>query len=219
MDDETGTAEREAERQDALIVEIASLAREFAKRFTTKGVKDLTQDVVLECLTLLREDRWPDTESLPSLINSIVKRRVLNRDKRARRRAAREEGYDPELEPADPAWVSPLQTLENEEVMAACSAALRRLPRAPELVYTIIRRDGVSPAEAAVRLGISPHAVRAHLRRAERAIRAELLALGLMPEGTQARTDVLLKAKADVPTVLKRRAQGGRRVERANERR
>jgi hypothetical protein len=67
------------------------------------------------------------------------------------------------------------------------------------------------------RLGISVDAVGSHLRRAECAIRAELVALDLMPNGTLAPIRMLLDAQAQVPAVRKRRAQTRRRAERASE--
>jgi RNA polymerase sigma factor (sigma-70 family) len=217
MDQDTRSAQRETDWQDALIVEIAALAREFAEQFAEEDAEDLAQDVVLECLMLLRENRWPGAESLPSLLNRIVDRRAFDRDEREQNAAEREEDYGPDSHPADRTWMDPLQTLENNEVMAACRDALRQLSPTSARVYTVVRRDGLSRSEAAAELGISVDAVGSHLRRAECAIRAELLALDLMPNGTLAPIGMLLDAQAQVPAVRKRRAQATRRAERAAE--
>jgi hypothetical protein len=77
-------------------------------------------------------------------------------------------------------------------------------------VYSKVRDDGLSPSEVAEELELTAHSVRVHLRRAERAIRAELVALDLMPEGTEAPRRMLL----DVPAVRRRRAHAKRRTER-----
>jgi hypothetical protein len=113
--------------------------------------------------------------------------------------------------------MSPLQTLESSEVMAACRDALRQLPPKSARVYTVVRQEGLSLGDAAIELGISADAVGSHLRRAECAIRAELLALGLMPIGTLAPIGMLLDAQAQAPMVRKRRARATRRAERAEE--
>ncbi len=214
MDQETGSAQREADRQDALIVEIAALAGQFATQFARSDeADDVAEEVVLECLELIRGNAWPAVKSLPSFVNRIVARRVFDHAEREQNSVDRDAEYGPALHPSNFGRLSPLEELEAAEVMAACREALAHVRPAAAAVYVAVRDQGMSTSEAAEALALSANAVRAHLRRAELAIRAELLALGLMPEGTRASEGLLLAAWGHVPAVLRRRAQEARRRE------
>ena len=67
--------------------------------------------------------------------------------------------------------------LDRAALADAARSELRRLPPRQREVFALADLDDVPPSEIALRLGMNPITVRAHLFRARRAIRARLLAL------------------------------------------
>ena len=94
---------------------------------------------------------------------------ALNQLRSGRRRAAREEKVSTRPEPlADVADV----VVSNED-RDRLRAALARLPRT-QAVALVLRHNGLSYAEVAAALGLSPGSVGTTVRRAESALRKEL---------------------------------------------
>jgi len=217
MDGVTQIGDGETERQDALVLEIAALAREFALQFARRSqVDDVVQNVVLECLVLIRTGRWPVASSLPSLLNRIVRRRTYDQILRRRRATMREKQHSSAIRPADPSGMSPLLEMENAEVMAACEEALAHMRANPAAIYRAVRQEGWSTREVAKRLKLSVNSVSAHLRRADRGVRSELLALDLMPETTRASAGLLFAALGAVPAVRERRMRDSEQRQKAD---
>lgn len=209
MDERNVSAKREAELQQDLVREISELALEFARQFTTpEEEEDLAHDVVLECLRMIEEGRWPRAvKALPGLINRIVARRA--RDRRARRRSAarRDADHRRDLYRRANVRLTPHMEAEEAEVIAACEAALGHVSRAGRAIYRAVRVQGYSIRAAAKQLKLTRAAAASLLRHADRAIRTELLALGLLPESTSASEAMMLQARAGVGAVRRRRRQ------------
>jgi RNA polymerase sigma factor (sigma-70 family) len=208
MDNTAVSTQCQFESQDALITEISRLAREFARQFARRGQwEDLAQDVVLECLEQIRAGDWPaDVVSLPAYINRIVSCRAANRARDDRTAADGNKMYVADVVASERAWMLPSVQQEERDVLAAVHEVRAHMSIRCYVVYVGIRELMMTIKEAAEKFDMSERAVASHLRRAERAIRAELLACGLMPEGTTATRRMLRDAQARVPAVRARRA-------------
>lgn len=209
MDNTSVAAQSETERQDALITEIAPLARELAMQYARRRPwEDLAQDVMLECVEQIRAGKWPShLASLPAYINTIVGRRASNRGRNDRCAAGGRKKYMAAVVASERAWMLPSVDQEQRDVAEAVRDALMHMNVRCLIVYNAIRDQMMSIEDTAAAFGMSRNSVVARLRRADCAIRAELLACGLLPEGTRATPRMLANAHALVPAVLVRRAR------------
>ena len=76
------------------------------------------------------------------------------------------ERWAAEPRPPSPAEPTPEEELQHKELEAAVQAATARLPERCRLVFTLSRQHGLTYAEIADVLGISPKTVEAQMRRA-----------------------------------------------------
>jgi RNA polymerase sigma factor (sigma-70 family) len=181
--------ELSVEEQDALIVTISFVAHDCAHVFThrvpsrrdTDLAADLAQEVVLSCLTRLRDGRWKTLQKplvLP-LVLALLQRRAVDRIRRGIRCAKRERLYVDDVVNAEPAWMSPDLNLEEKELAALHRRARERIPPAYREAHEMVRDEECTYREVARRLGISPLTVTSYVTRARRQYREELLLYGI----------------------------------------
>jgi RNA polymerase sigma factor (sigma-70 family) len=113
----------------------------------------------------------------PGWLRVAAAHTALNLIRSGRRREERETraGRDPALAGAEAA--DPADTVVRRAQQAAVCAALARLSR-PQALALVLRHSGSSYAEIADALGIAPGGVGTTLRRAEAALREELIRHG-----------------------------------------
>jgi RNA polymerase sigma-70 factor (ECF subfamily) len=180
IDRATGTVDEV--RLETLLVEIARLAREFARSNNVKArhVDDLVQDVVLECLVSIREGQWNGDEApLPKIVGRIVRCRAVDALRHRQRTAAREADFSREVNETSHAWMAPDAVAEERELQALHEKALAALPPACRRAYVMVREEGFSYAQAATILGVSRSGVSAFVVKAQRKLRGQLKRRGI----------------------------------------
>jgi RNA polymerase sigma-70 factor (ECF subfamily) len=78
---------------------------------------------------------------------------------------------------ADP-WDEVVDRLDSAAQVRAIAAAVRGLPREEREVLLLVAWEQLTPAQAAVALGVPPGTARSRLHRARAALRAQLAAIG-----------------------------------------
>jgi RNA polymerase sigma factor (sigma-70 family) len=177
---EKETAAEQLNDED-LIVQIASLAREFAMIIVAKDrADDIAQDVVLQCLVKIRAGAWrADAAELPVFVQRVVRRRAVDLLRRSRARNERQAAYVREMHATHHTWMSPELTYEERELREFHEQALARMPEMCRRTYLMVREEEETYQGAALRLGLRPKTVCAHLVRARHRFRRELAARGI----------------------------------------
>jgi RNA polymerase sigma-70 factor (ECF subfamily) len=159
------------------------LARAFTIAYRVLGSRDDAEDVVQDAfIRALRYIRgFDERQAFAPWLNRLVVNTALD----ARRRRAREATEPERRDTVSPA-VSPHLALEREEVRVRFARALAALPPRQRVIITRFEVDGLSTAEIAEELGITPETVRWHLLQARRALRAPLGVLRDAPAPTLA---------------------------------
>jgi RNA polymerase sigma-70 factor (ECF subfamily) len=153
------------------------LPRAFAIAFRVVGnrhdAEDVVQDAFIRALRYIRgfDERQPFAPWLHRL--------VVNTALDARARRARE-ATEPERQDAISPAVSPHLALERQEVRDRFAVALSILSPRQRLILARFEVDGLSTAEIAEELDITPETVRWHLHQARHALRAPL---GVLRDG------------------------------------
>lgn len=133
------------------------------------AAEDVVQDVFVQVWS--RRSEWRPRGSVRSFLYRIARNRALN-ERRARRVrelwAARVRAQDV----AAPA--TPLRLVETREVSERVRRAIAALPARQREIVTLARFHGLSHAQIAEVLGISPHTVANHIRAAFAALRDAL---------------------------------------------
>ena len=88
----------DASTDPRLLKEIIRRARRHAaKLVSADAAEDIAQDVVLDCLTRMRDGKWRIRRSLPALVRKMVRRRLTDQRRGQESRAAHEEEHVREL--------------------------------------------------------------------------------------------------------------------------
>ncbi|GAA1509881.1 hypothetical protein GCM10009677_48440 [Sphaerisporangium rubeum] len=132
------------------------------------GSRDEAEDVAQEVFLTFGRSSVPAGEALGWLTVAAA-HTALNHLRSGRRRASREEAADP----GDAVSPDVADTVMAREERRRVRAALARLPR-KQAVALVLRHSGLSYAEVAAALDLSPGSVGTTVRRAESALRKEL---------------------------------------------
>jgi RNA polymerase sigma-70 factor (ECF subfamily) len=133
------------------------------------GSRDEAEDVAQEVFLAFGRSSVPPGESL-GWLSVAAAHTALNHLRSGRRRAVREEAAR-DGDPTSPDIADAVMTLEERRRVRA---GLARLPR-KQAVALVLRHSGLSYAEVAAALGLSPGSVGTTVRRAESALRKELI--------------------------------------------
>jgi RNA polymerase sigma factor (sigma-70 family) len=165
---EVGVAKRQpAVRADLEAVFRTAYPRVVAVAARVLGGRDEAEDVAQEVFLTFGRSGVPSGEAIGWLCVAAA-HTALNHLRSGRRRASREEA-------AGVKDVSPdiAETVITEDERRRVRAALGRLPR-KQAVALVLRHSGLSYAEVAAALELSPTSVGTTVRRAESALRKEL---------------------------------------------
>jgi RNA polymerase sigma-70 factor (ECF subfamily) len=140
------------------------------------GARDLAEEIVQEIFLVVWERRktWEVRSSVKSYLCTAVRNAALSY-LRHERVARRSESDIRDLQPPSPARPD-LQALE-QETLATVQQAVDRLPERCRLVFTLHREQGLTYAEVAEVLGISPRTVEVQIGRALKSLRKGLAGL------------------------------------------
>ena len=166
--------------QDALLTTISTLAWQYAKKKHGRArAEDLAQDIVLECLTMMREGRWHIEGTLDAYIRWMLTRRQIDqlRQRQAQREHHKEHGRI--LVESTHAWMRPDLAYEERELEQFHDETLAGLPRVCRHAYVMVREEQCSYRVAADQMGLSRSAIHAHVVSAQNRFRSRLLAEGI----------------------------------------
>jgi RNA polymerase sigma factor (sigma-70 family) len=133
------------------------------------GSRDGAEDVAQEVFLSFAHTAVPAGEA-PAWLSVAAAHTALNHLRSGRRRASREETAASGVHPPVPDVADDVVTLDERRRVRA---ALARLPRR-QAVALVLRHSGLSYAEVAAALDLSPGSVGTTVRRAESALREEL---------------------------------------------
>ncbi|WP_347059898.1 sigma-70 family RNA polymerase sigma factor [Blastococcus sp. HT6-30] len=133
------------------------------------GSRDQAEDVAQEVFLSFGRSPVPAAEAA-GWLSVAAAHTALNLIRSGRRRASREESVASAAESVTPDVADTVLTLEDR---SRVRAALARLPRT-QATALVLRHSGLSYAEVATALGLSPGSVGTTVRRAELALRKEL---------------------------------------------
>jgi len=154
-------------RADLELVFRADYPRVVAVAARVLGSRDDAEDVAQEVFLAFGRSSVPTGEA-PRWLTVAAVHTALNALRSGRRRAAREERSADEAVVPDVA-----DTVIVGEERSRVRAALARLPRT-QAVALVLRHSGLSYADVAAALDLSPGSVGTTVRRAESALRKEL---------------------------------------------
>jgi RNA polymerase sigma factor (sigma-70 family) len=158
---------RGAVRADLEQVFRASYPRVVGVAARVLGSQDEAEDVAQDVFLTFGRSSVPAGEA-PGWLCVAAAHTALNHLRSSRRRAAREEATDRDAHSADVA-----DAVVASDERSRVRAALALLPRR-QAVALVLRHSGLSYAEVAAALEISPGSVGTTVRRAEAALRKEL---------------------------------------------
>jgi RNA polymerase sigma-70 factor (ECF subfamily) len=164
----SGPREREAVRADLEQVFRATYPRVVAVAARVLGSRDEAEDVAQEVFLTFGRSSVPAGQAVGWLTVAAA-HTALNHLRSGRRRAVREEAAR-DGAPASPDVADAVVTRDERRLVRA---ALARLPRR-QAVALVLRHSGLSYAEVAAALELSPGSVGTTVRRAESALRKEL---------------------------------------------
>ncbi|HEV2779632.1 MAG TPA: sigma-70 family RNA polymerase sigma factor [Actinophytocola sp.] len=161
-------ARRGAVRPDLEQVFRATYPRVVAVAARVLGSRDEAEDVAQEVFVAFGRSSVPAGEAVPWL-SVAAAHTALNHLRSGRRRASREEAA------GNPDAVGPdvADAVVTRDERRRVRAALARLPHR-QAVALVLRHSGLSYAEVAAALDLSPGSVGTTVRRAESALRKEL---------------------------------------------
>ncbi|WP_219927248.1 sigma-70 family RNA polymerase sigma factor [Prauserella shujinwangii] len=163
-----GPQRRRAVRADLEQVFRASYPRVVAVAARVLGSRDGAEDVAQEVFLAFGRSSVPAGEAA-GWLSVAAAHTALNHLRSGRRRASREQSARG-VDAASPDVADAVVTLDERRRVRA---ALARLPRR-QAVALVLRHSGLSYAEVAAALGLSPGSVGTTVRRAESALREEL---------------------------------------------
>jgi len=163
-----GPKDAAAVRPDLETIFRAAYPRVVAVAARVLGSRDEAEDVAQEAFLTFGRSSVPSGEAVGWLCVAAA-HTALNHLRSGRRRASREEkAHDPATTAPDVA-----DTVVTRDERRRVRQALARLPR-KQAVALVLRHSGLSYAEVAAALDLSPGSVGTTVRRAESALRKEL---------------------------------------------
>ena len=162
------TRPRGAVRTDLEQVFRADYPRVVAVAARVLGSRDGAEDVAQEVFLAFGRTSVP-AEEAPRWLSVAAAHTALNHLRSGRRRAAREEA----AADCDPVTPDVAEAVVARDEHGRVRAALARLPR-KQAVALVLRHSGLSYADVAAALNLSPSSVGTTVRRAEAALREEL---------------------------------------------
>ena len=162
-------ATRDAVRPDLEDVFRGNYSRVVAVAARVLGSRDAAEDVAQEVFLSFGRSSVPAAEA-PGWLSVAAAHTALNVIRSGRRRASREESVASAADFVVPDVADAVLTLEDR---SRVRTALARLPRT-QATALVLRHSGLSYAEVATALGLSPGSVGTTVRRAESALRKEL---------------------------------------------
>lgn len=162
---------------DAFLIRVSILALRCATRFLLiQDAEDVSQEVVLECLVKLRDDRQQMVRfGLKAYVRTMVFRRIIDDHRADTARREREDQYA-----RDAVYAYESATPDVRAELAEMEEIVRRtianLTPATRRVYTMVRDDEMSYESTANALGITRAAVNTQVVNAQRALRSALAA-------------------------------------------
>jgi RNA polymerase sigma-70 factor (ECF subfamily) len=146
--------------------------------YSRLGEREVAEDVVHDVFVAVwrGRDRWELTGSLRAYLFTAVHHRVANA-RRAVGRSRRAEGTAVSgTTPTDwRARGAADDRLREEDLARAAARAIGALPERNREAYVLVRRHGLTHAEAARVLGVSVKTIEAHMARAVHALRVALV--------------------------------------------
>ncbi|HTR20527.1 MAG TPA: RNA polymerase sigma factor [Gemmatimonadales bacterium] len=142
------------------------------------GDPDDAADVAQEVLVRVYErlERFAGRSRFTTWLYQVTRNEAFSLRRRLGARLRMTHGLAQEALPA-PEAPKAEANLDRASLAAAARNELRNLPPRQREVFALADLDDVPPSEIALRLGMNPITVRAHLFRARRTIRTRLLAL------------------------------------------
>jgi RNA polymerase sigma factor (sigma-70 family) len=162
------TRSREAVRPDLEQVFRADYPRVVAVAARVLGSRDEAEDVAQEVFIGFGRTSVPADEA-SRWLSVAAAHTALNHLRSGRRRAAREQAA-----PTDHVTPDVADDVVTRDERSRVRAALARLPRT-QAVALVLRHSGLSYADVAAALDLSPGSVGTTVRRAEAALRKELI--------------------------------------------
>jgi DNA-directed RNA polymerase specialized sigma24 family protein len=147
----------------------------------------VVQEIAENCLIKVRERRW---HYKPRNFEMFMHKLVWNHlRKRRGRRAVRKE-YDLEhllaITHRPPDWSLADRSLSEESITSACREILMTLRYRPRAAYELVRLDGLSHADAAEHLGVSPETIKNYVSEVTKILRKEFETRGIIDSSTPA---------------------------------
>ncbi|HEX2314351.1 MAG TPA: sigma-70 family RNA polymerase sigma factor [Thermomonospora sp.] len=164
----SGPPERQAVRPDLEQVFRATYPRVVTVAARVLGSRDEAEDVAQEVFLTFARSSVPAGEA-SRWLSVAAAHTALNHLRSGRRRASREEAADG----GDTVSPDVADAVVTRDERRRVRAALTRLPRR-QAVALVLRHSGLSYAEVAAALDLSPGSVGTTVRRAESALRKEL---------------------------------------------
>ena len=169
--------------QNSLMIEIHTLAHPMARRMVPRELEaeDVAQDVVLDCLIRIREKTWRlGTRTLASHIACLIRRRVNTLLRMQVAQMERDMEYLRNREGRVHEWMQPELRLAAAEIDALRESLLAKLTPMCRLAFEAVRLRGLSYRNAGEELGMATGTVKAHVKQAQRIMRMELRAMGMV---------------------------------------
>jgi RNA polymerase sigma-70 factor (ECF subfamily) len=145
---------------------------------------DVAQEIVMEYLEQIRAGNWQEPKiAFRSAVRARARDRAIDRLREWKQRATREHSYMLAHAANIPGWMHPELALEEKTLMPRFERALGRLSPRCLSALLLVREEGLSYGETALRLGITRAAVNQLIVRAGRQLRKALAAEGFAVEG------------------------------------
>lgn len=171
----------QAPAEDALLSEVARLARAYARdALPADAADDLAQDIALAVLERIRAGRPVASGArLRGFIRTMVRRKAIDQMRRGQRRAEREVEYEREHGGARQGWMSPEALLDDAEMSAFHRRTLSGLPESCRRAYLMVREEQATYEHVAEALAVSRNAVCYAVVAAQREFRRALEEMGV----------------------------------------
>lgn len=154
---------------DRLIERVQLRVRRWARRFTDDAdvADDIAQEVLIDLGGRIR--RYDGRSKFTTWLFTVTRNAALTQRRSEQRRARLIAAHPPESTP-------PAPRADDEQLTRLALAYFDALPPKQRLIFELCDLRGMRPADVAHELGMEQTTVRAHLFKARRTIRTQLLA-------------------------------------------
>jgi RNA polymerase sigma-70 factor (ECF subfamily) len=191
--------------EEAFLIAVSAVARPYARLLASRDdAHDIAQDVVLDCLTTLRDGGRPfNVMENVGLVKTMVLRRLLSLHRANDRRAVRDAEHEQERADSTHVWMQPDLGVEAQELEDILEKTIASLPRMCRRVFVMVRDQEASYQTVANVLGISRASVNAHVVSAQRRLRVALIEQGLLsPRRRPQPTDGCRPERSEGPALV-----------------